>query len=240
MTQAETGRTGMRLTWLGHGGFRIEIADAVLLVDPWLRGNPVFDPSRFDEAVRGATHILVTHGHADHAADVPEIAAATGAPVVGIVDYVSWITARHGIEGVGFNMGGTVDCAGVAVTLVPALHSSTVDADGTPLHLGREAGFVLAAGGRSLYAAGDTDIHADMALIAELHRPQHAILPIGGHFTMDARRAAHACRRFFDFESVIPCHYATFPMLARSADEFVSLMGDTRVVVPEVMVPFAP
>ena len=60
----------MQITWLGHSGFRIEIEDAVLLVDPWLTGNPMFPAGREDEAVTGATHILLTHGHGDHIAGV--------------------------------------------------------------------------------------------------------------------------------------------------------------------------
>ena len=228
----------MKLTWLSHGGFRIEAADAVLLIDPWLRGNPAFDESRFDKAVAGATHILVTHGHADHTADIPEIAEATGATVVGIVEYVSWVAAKHGLNVLPFNMGGTVDCGGVATTMVRALHSSSVEVDGTPLYLGTEAGYVLSAGGKTLYMAGDTDVHADMAIVQDLHDPDYAVLPIGGHFTMDARRAAYACRKYFNLKAAIPCHYKTFPLLAQSADEFVSLMEGTRVIVPEVMEPF--
>ena len=228
----------MKLTWLGHGGFRFEAADAVLLIDPWLRGNPEFDGSRFNEAVEGATHLLLTHAHADHAGDVPEIAAMTKAQVVGILEYVSWITSKHGLDGLPFNMGGTVDCGGVDVTMVRALHSSSFEVDGAPFYLGPEAGFILSAGGKTLYFAGDTDVHADMAIIQDLHDPDFAVLPIGGHFTMDARRAAYACRKFFKFKAVIPCHYRTFPILAQSADEFVSLMEETRVIVPEVMEPF--
>ena len=228
----------MRITWLGHGGFRIESADAVLLIDPWLRGNPAFDESCFDKAIEGATHLLLTHGHADHVADVPEIAKATGAQVVGIVEYVSWITSQHGLEGLPFNMGGTVDCGGVKATMVRALHSSSFEVDGAPLYLGTEAGYVLSAEGKTLYVAGDTDVHADMEIIQDLHDPDYAVLPIGGHFTMDARRAAYACRKYFNLDAVIPCHYKTFPLLAQSPDEFVSLMEGTRVIVPEVMEPF--
>ena len=228
----------MKLTWLGHGGYRIEAADAVLLIDPWLRGNPAFDEARFDEAVTGASHILVTHAHADHVADVPEIAALTGAPVVGIIEYVDWVTTKHGLNGLPFNMGGTVDCGGIAATMVRAVHSSSNSVDGVPVYFGTEAGYVLSVDGTTIYVAGDTDVHADMALIAELHDPDYAVVPIGGHFTMDARRAAFACRKFFNLKAAIPYHYRTFPLLAQEADEFVSLLEGTKVIVPEVMVPF--
>ena len=225
----------MRITWLGHASFRIEIADQVLLLDPWLEGNPMFDDSRTDEALSGATHILLTHAHADHASEVAAVAKRTGAPLAGIFDFVSWITEHEGIEGIGFNKGGTVRLGEVAVTMVNAVHSSSFGGPHGPVYGGAEAGFMIAGEGRTLYVAGDTDVMADMGVLAELHAPELAILPIGGHFTMNAERAAFAAKKFFDFRAVIPCHYRTFDLLAQSADEFVRLMQPVTVHVPEVM-----
>jgi L-ascorbate metabolism protein UlaG (beta-lactamase superfamily) len=233
--QQEEERT-MKITWLGHSGFRIETGGQVLLVDPWLRGNPSFDEAHFDRAIEGATHILITHGHGDHASTAPEIAKATGAPVIGIYDWVTWITEAEGLEGTGMNKGGTVTLGAVKATMVNAVHSSSVAGPGgQPVYAGAEAGFVIQSGETVLYVAGDTDVFADMALIHELHRPTHGILPIGGHFTMDAERAAFAARKFFDFRGVIPCHYATFPLLAPSADDFARRMEPTPVMAPGVM-----
>ena len=227
----------MNITWLGHASFRIEVGNQVLLLDPWLNGNPSFDEANHGAAIEGTTHILVTHGHGDHAADAPGISRETGAPVVGIYDWVTWVSERDGLEGaIGMNKGGTVILGNVAVTMVNATHSSSVAGEGgMPIYAGCESGFMLAHGGRTLYVAGDTDVMADMGVFAELHAPDYAILPIGGHFTMDARRAAFAAKKFFDFKAVIPCHYATFPLLAQSADEFVTLMAPVRVETPEVM-----
>ena len=87
----------MNITWLGHSGFRIEIEDAVLLVDPWLEGNPMFPSDRRDEAIDGATHVLLTHGHGDHSTDAPSICAKLGIPAVGIFDLMSWWEGRHGM-----------------------------------------------------------------------------------------------------------------------------------------------
>ena len=72
----------MIITWLGHSGFRIEIGDQVLLVDPWMTGNPVFPEGARDTAISGATHILVSHGHGDHSADALAISRETGAPTI--------------------------------------------------------------------------------------------------------------------------------------------------------------
>jgi len=226
----------MKITWLGHSGFRIEIAGRVLLVDPWLRGNPVFDEANFDAAINGATHLLLTHGHGDHAGNAGEIAKATGAPVVAVYDLATWLAATEGVEAIGFNKGGTVDLGGVKVTLVHAVHSNSSAGPNGPLATGSECGFMIAGEGKTIYMMGDTDVHSDMALFQELHQPQIGIVPIGGHFTMDAKRAAFACKKFFKFTDVIPCHYKTFvPPLAPSADEFAALMAPTKVHAPEVM-----
>lgn len=207
----------MRITWLGHSGFRIEAAGQTLLIDPWLRGNPSFDEARFDEAIEGATHVLVSHGHGDHSANAVEICKATGAPLVGIFDWVGWATDGEDVEGIGFNKGGTVMLGDVAVTMVNASHSSSVTVDGKPMYAGHESGFMIAAEGHVIYFMGDTDVMADMAVFAELHKPDIGIVPVGGHFTMDVARASFACRKFFDFKTIIPCHYKTFPLLEQSA-----------------------
>jgi L-ascorbate metabolism protein UlaG (beta-lactamase superfamily) len=110
---------------------------------------------------------------------------------------------------------------------------------GGPVYLGNPCGLVIAAkGGKTLYHMGDTDIFADMALINELHQPQIGIVPIGDRYTMGAWVAAIACKRFFDFETVVPCHYGTFPVIDQTADKFVAKMAGNRVLVPEVGVPF--
>lgn len=225
----------MKVTWLGHASFRIETASAVILLDPWLTGNPSFPDEHRADAIAGTTHILITHGHGDHASEAAEIARETGAPVVGIYDWVSWVTESEGIEGTGFNKGGTVMLGDAAVTMVNAVHSSSAGGASGPVYTGAEAGYMIAAGDVTLYAMGDTDVMADMALFQELHSPTHALIPIGGHFTMDAKRAAFACRKFFSFAGVIPCHYATFGLLAPDAAEFTTLVAPTPVMAPAVM-----
>jgi L-ascorbate metabolism protein UlaG (beta-lactamase superfamily) len=229
----------MKITWLGHAGFRMEIAGEVLLVDPWLNGNPMFDPARRDDAIAGTTHVLVSHGHGDHASDACALAKELGVPAVGIYDLMSFWETKHRIKTVGFNKGGTVRLGDVAVTMVHATHSSSIAGPDGPLYAGGEAGFMIAGEGRVIYFSGDTDVMADMKVFADLHRPDIGILAAGGHFTMDMRRAAYAARTFFDFKVVVPCHYRTFPLLAQSADELRDGLPGVEVIEPDVMVPIA-
>ena len=226
----------MRLSWLGHSGFRIEIEDQVILLDPWLAGNPMFDPARRGEAIRGATHVLLTHGHGDHSTDTVAIAKELGIPVVGIYDLVSFWEATEGIKTVGFNKGGTVRLGGVAVTMVNATHSSSIAGKEGPIYTGTESGYMVAGEGRTIYVSGDTDVMADMGVFEDLHHPEIGILCAGGHFTMDMARAAYAAKRFFNFKTVIPCHYRTFPILEQSAATLTAALPGVRVIEPEVLV----
>ncbi|HHL21750.1 MAG TPA: metal-dependent hydrolase, partial [Aliiroseovarius sp.] len=161
----------MNIIWLGHSGFRIEIADQVLLVDPWLTGNPMFDESRRAEAIQGVTHILVTHGHSDHTGDALAISAETGAPIAGIYDLMSLWEARENANVIGFNKGGTIGLGAVRVTMVNAVHSSSMAGADGPVPVGAEAGFMIAGEGRVIYLTGDTDIMADMEWMGNLHKP---------------------------------------------------------------------
>ena len=228
----------MKITWFGHSGFRIEIGDQVLLLDPWLT-NPLFEAGKRAEAIAGATHILLTHGHFDHASEVVDLAKECGVPLVGMFDIMSYWEAAEGISVVGFNKGGTVMLGDVAVTMVNAVHSSSIGTDHGPMYTGGEAGYVIARGDRSVYVSGDTDVMMDMELIQELHRPEIGILCAGGHFTMDMARAAYAAKRFFTFKTVIPCHYKTFPILEQSAEALIEGLPDVAVIEPVVMEPIS-
>ena len=229
----------MKITWLGHSGFRIEIEGAVLLIDPWLTGNPMFPADQRSTAIDGATHVVLTHGHGDHTGDALAIAKELSIPVVGIYDLISWWNERDGIEAVGFNKGGTVDLNGAKVTMVSASHSSSVGSPNGPIYAGHEAGYMIAGEGHTIYVSGDTDIMADMEWMGDYHKPDIGILCAGGHFTMDMARAAYAAKRYFNFKTVIPCHYRTFPLLAQSAAPLAEALPGVSVVEPEVLSPIS-
>lgn len=227
----------MKITWLGHSGFRIEIERAVLLIDPWLTGNPMFPTARRAEAIRGATHVLVTHGHGDHAANAVAIAREAGIPIACIHE-LSEIFGAEGAKVIGFGKGGTIDLQGARVTMVNACHSASIDyAGGTLGVAGSEAGFMISGEGHTLYVTGDTTVMADMGWMGEYFAPDIGILCAGGHYTMDMKMAAWAARKYFAFRTVIPCHYRTFPLLAQDADDLKAGLPGVQVIEPEVLDP---
>ncbi len=227
----------MQITWLGHSSFRIEIGGLVLLVDPWLNGNPMMPEDQHIEATKGATHILLTHAHFDHVADVLSLARSEKIPVVGQYDLMAHWEEHEHVSTVGFNKGGTVDLGGVSVTMVHATHSSSFGTENGPHVPGTECGYMIEAEGHVIYLSGDTDVMADMKVFNDLHHPDIGILCAGGHFTMDMRRAAYAAKTFFDFNTVIPCHYRTFPILEQSAAELIKALPGVNVIEPEVLQP---
>ncbi|MGQ3674614.1 metal-dependent hydrolase [Xanthobacter sp. TB0139] len=230
----------MKITWFGHAAFRLDFADKGVLIDPFYTGNPVFT-SGVENATRGATHILLTHGHGDHIGDTPAIvakAAENGVeiPVVTNPEVVSYLT-HQGCQTsyVDMNTGGTVELGGFSVTMVRADHSS--GGPGAPAeYLGNPTGLIVKVPGQpTVWHMGDTDIFSDMELICEIHAPKVVFVPIGDRYTMGAKVAAMAVKRFLPGVAVVvPIHYGTFPILAPDAKEFVKELENHPV---KVMVP---
>ncbi|EKF43782.1 metal-dependent hydrolase [Nitratireductor indicus] len=229
----------MKLTWYGHSAFRVDAGGASILIDPFLSGNPSWGKG-WEGPAEGITHLLLTHGHDDHLGDSAEILKKTGAMLVANFEICSYLVGQ-GASGERINPGnhgGTVDCGGFTVTFVNAQHSSsTAGPNGSNTYLGNPAGLILHfPEEKTLYHMGDTDIFGDMALIEELHQPDIGLVPVGDRFTMGGAVAALACQRYFNFEKVVPCHFATFPLLDPTAQKFVDGLagGKTEVLLPKV------
>lgn len=224
----------MKITWFGHSCFRIEMGASVLLIDPFLTGNPTFEASGIPwaDATAGVTHVALTHGHDDHVGDAAKILAGSAATLFAVYELAMHVGGKGAKKLEPMNTGGTVKSADFDLTLVDARHSSSSGG----VYLGNPCGVVVKAKpGPTLLHMGDTDIFAGMALIQELYEPDIGIVPIGDRFTMGARSAAHACKTFFRFGTVIPCHYGTFAgLLDPDAEAFVAAMSGQTVVVPRV------
>lgn len=227
----------MKLTWLGHSAFRIETGSSVLLIDPFLTGNSTFEESgvSVDDATTGTTNIVLTHGHDDHVGDTVDIAKRNGATVIAIFELAMYLNGK-GVEKVEpGNPGGTINCGDFDVSFVKAFHSASTIVDGTPVYLGNPCGVVVRAkDGPTVYHFGDTEIFGDMALVNEVFEPKVGLIPIGDRFTMGAKTAAMACDKYFKFDTVIPIHYGTFPIIDQTADKFIAAAKGQNVVVPKV------
>jgi L-ascorbate metabolism protein UlaG (beta-lactamase superfamily) len=213
------------LTWLGHSAFRIDTASGKrIYVDPFLNGNPKC-PEDEKEPER-ADVIAITHGHGDHVGDTVDIARKHGSTVVAPVELADWLQIKHKLENVRDpNKGGTVDVDGTTFTLTHAQHSSS---NNDLEYMGEPCGIVVGVDGKRVYFAGDTNVFGDMQLIARLYEPDVAVLPIGGHYTMDPREAAVALE-FLGVKRCVPCHYGTFPVLKGTPDELAKLAPGVTV-----------
>ena len=202
----------MEIRFLGQSCFELVEGDTRVLIDPFLTGNPKAAVAADDV---DPTHILLTHGHADHYGDTVEIAKRTGAPVIAIVELANEIASKGVGDVFDPNLGGTVELPGGWVRLVPAWHTA-VTPDGTP-HT--PAGLVVKLGDTTVYHLGDTCLFSDLALPGQRDDLDVALINIGGHYTMD-RHDAVAAAELVGAKTVIPCHYDTFPPIESDAEAF--------------------
>jgi L-ascorbate metabolism protein UlaG (beta-lactamase superfamily) len=220
----------MKLTWLGHSAFLIEGRDRIV-VDPFFTGNPKASVSAKDVK---CDIICVTHGHGDHLGDAVQIARSTGAVVASIVEMSSYLE-RTGVRSIGFNLGGTARIGSTSITMVPAFHSSSIGAPGLEFSAAMPVGMVIDSG-KVVYHAGDTSVFGDMRLIGEMYKPDVALLPIGGFYTMDAKQAAMAVS-LIKPKVAIPMHYGTWPLIEQDPKEFAKLVKKSTKTRPVVLRP---
>lgn len=188
----------MSVTYLGHSCVEIETKGKKILIDPFLIGFPEYD-------INGVTDIFVTHGHADHLGSAIEISKHTGAKITAIFELANYCASK-GANVNGINLGGWINYEWGKAIAVPAFHSSS-----TPegIYAGCPCGFIFAIEGKAIYHAGDTCLNSEMKVIGELYEPELAILPIGGHYTMDIEQAVVAST-WLKSSLVMPIHYNTF------------------------------
>lgn len=207
---------GHTLRWFGHSGCEIVTGGGKrLMIDPWLSHNPV-TPVAIDD-LEPTDYVLITHDHGDHASDLVAVCGKTGATLIGqpeVVKKYQKAAREQGkqMDAIGMNIGGTVRLDGVNVTMTDAYHSSET---------GMPTGYLVTLeDGKVVHHLGDTGLHINMSTWGELFDIDLALVPIGDHFTMDGRQAAHALK-WLKAKQAIPIHYKTFPLLAQSADKLV-------------------
>lgn len=200
-----------RLQWLGHSGWKLTTTGGkIILVDPWLSGNPIA-PFQLDE-LGVADYALFTHDHDDHTSDAIAVASQTGAALVAQPETTAMFESKGAKNVLAMNIGGTLELDGVKVTMTDAQHTS---ATGAP------AGYILVLeDSKVIYHAGDTSVNSNMAIWGELFDIDLALLPIGDRFTMDGRQAAYALK-LLNARASVPMHYKTFPQLAQTPEKFV-------------------
>jgi L-ascorbate metabolism protein UlaG (beta-lactamase superfamily) len=227
------------ITWYGHSVVEIRSPGGkTILIDPWF-GNP--NSPKPPDSVDACDVMLLTHAHFDHFGECLPIASRTRPVWPAVHETSLWLGRNfaHKDRVIGMNKGGTVDAAGIQVTLTHADHSSG-DIYGTaevPIYFGEATGLILELeNGFRIYNTGDTTLFSDIRLMGELYRPDMVILPIGGHFTMGPREAAMAVE-WLGVRHVMPVHYGTFPVLAGTPDQLRQALADRGVSGVEVYSP---
>lgn len=226
------------LQWYGQSAFKITTPEnKVILIDPFITQNPV-TPEKLKnlDKLGNVDLILVTHGHGDHLGDTTKIVEMTQAKVGLNADMGQTLSTLGLVPEdriVGFNKSGSIQpLKGITVTMVHAEHSSDIMHENHVYSGGEPAGFIIELeNGYKIYHAGDTGVFGDMQYIANYYKPDLALLPIGGHYTMDPMHAAYAVNNLLKTKTVIPIHYGTFPPLKGTPEAFKKALGDTSTKV---------
>ncbi|MNJ36106.1 metal-dependent hydrolase [compost metagenome] len=205
----------MKLTYLGHSTVHIDTGEYKLIIDPFLTGNPVATVRAKDIQ---ADYVLLTHGHSDHIGDAEAIARNNQCPIIAIVELADYFQAK-GVETIGMNLGGSHSFPFGKLKFTPALHSSSVQVDGTNVYLGVPAGILLELNGFTVYHAGDTALFSDLQLVGYRNQIDLAFIPIGDYFTMGPQDALTAAE-WINARHVVPIHYNTFDLIRQDGNGF--------------------
>ena len=220
-------------SWLGHATFVFRTPGGKrILLDPWLTGNPSTPESA--RKIGDLDLMLITHGHSDHTGDAVSIGRSSGAQVVAPYELSAWLQQKGLKNVISMNPGGTLRIHGLAITMVPAQHSSSVEEDGRAVYMGVATGYVIRfEDGLTVYFAGDTSVFGDMKLIGEMYQPTIGFLPIGDLYTMGPEQASVACD-LLGIRQVVPMHYGTFPALTGTPARLRELVASRGIDVIEL------
>ena len=204
----------MAITYLGHSCFEITKDDKKILIDPFLVCSPNYIPE-------GITDIFVTHAHADHLGSAIEISKKTGAKITAIFELANYCASKGAnINGIG--LGSWINYDWGKAIAVPAFHSSSTSEG---IYGGCPCGYIFEIDGTTIYHAGDTCLNSEMKMIGEIYQPDLAMLPIGGHYTMDIEHAVTASE-WLEVTGVIPMHYNTFDAIQVDIKDFERQIRD--------------
>ncbi len=219
----------LKIKWIAHACFEIS-GTKKIIIDPFIEGNPAATIKK--EEVK-ADIVVVTHGHGDHVGDAIFIAKNNSAPIVTMVE-LAWLLKEkdNTLEVHDINFSGSVTIGPVTITAVPALHSSSFEGK----FAGNPGGMIIKMDGKTIYHAGDTGVFLDMELIGEMHHPEIAMVPIGGHYTMSPAEASRAIEMIRP-KIAIPMHYNTFPLIQQDPLKFKDMVERKGMTKVQVMIP---
>ncbi len=195
----------MKVTFLGHACFIIEVGGSRLLFDPFISSNPFAKNINIDDIK--VDYILVSHGHVDHVQDLERIYNnQEKVTLISTIEIANWYKNNKGFTRLHpMSPGGKWKFDFGIVNVVSECHSSSLP-DGT--YAGIPLGFVIESENKTFYFAGDTGLHQNMKQIADFHKVDFALFPIGGNFTMDIDQAVIAAD-YVKTKKIIGMHYDT-------------------------------
>lgn len=213
----------MKIQYLGQNCFLFTYKEKNILSDPFY--NFQKEKSGFDITAQKIDFVLITHAHGDHIADVKEVLEHhPEARIIGQPEICGYFGHPNSID---INFGGSAKFLDMKISMVSASHTSSFP-DGS--YGGEPCGYLFRFEGKNLYFAGDTSVTADMALFPQLFgNIDMAILPIGGHYTMCAKKASFASAELLKTKKVIGCHFDTFPPIEINHEEAMARFAERNV-----------
>lgn len=220
----------MKIQFLGQNCFLFTYEGKNILSDPFY--NFQKDKSGFDISAQKIDYVLITHAHGDHIADVKEVLEHhPNAQIIGQPEICGYFNHPNSID---INFGGSAKVLDMKISMVPASHTSSFP-DGT--YGGLACGYIFRFNANNIYFAGDTGVMADMEFFPKLFGEINlAILPIGSHYTMCARKASFAAAELLKTKKVIGCHFDTFPPITINHEEAKARFSEKKVelILPEL------